>query len=306
MLSKKFITLDKVREVDELLQNEFSIDHFDTVDAFFDRFKPLKKRIDEYFKLHDRIARRVEKGGSLDESLIMKKLADFGLNGAIGSMFRRHFYIDAICFISSVLDSENIEGKVIDIGCHNGVIPLILSYLHSNKFIGCDPCYPAISSAKRHKLFQDSVEFLDCELPQINLPPGDLIYCLDVLHHMPDTQIGNSFRRLCHLVDDNGFLILTTSLFHEDEWVDAFNKILEEERVGFVACDVIGGYGKCPPEFEASIICIFKKNNVNPIPRNLSELADQDWNNYFKAYANNPAVATREKTQSFERALRLL
>lgn len=305
MLTNSFVDIKTVRKVDELLQAEFGIDHFDDMESFFNRHKPLKKRIDEYFKLVERAAARSEKLGTPpDETAIMKKLADFKLNGAIGSMTRRHFYLDAICFISSVIESEDISGTVIDIGCHNGVIPLILSNIHDNQFVGCDPCYPAISSAQRHRLFNNKIEFNKYHLPNTPLTSGDLVFCLDVLHHLPDEMIPQSIRQLCQLVNDSGFLILTTQLFAENEWLDKFNSIFEEEGLGFLSADVIGGYGKCPPEFEANPMCLFIKKGYAAIPPNLDELVENDWNEFFKSYSNDPTTLTREKTQSFERSRR--
>lgn len=304
MLCKNFISLDRVREIDEILSDTFEIKYFESVDIWSEHFSKIHRKITEFDKISTQLARKSEKTGMSDERRLMTRMADYSVNGAIVSHRNRHITLDQICFTASVIQDIDITGSILDIGCHNGVTPIVLGMLYPNQIRGFDPCIPAINNARSFSKKLDNVSFEAGALPVIEGDHASLVTCFDVINHVTDEMLPNCITNLCSLVERGGYILLTSKMLRYSDIIDIINTALSTQDVGFVSCDVLGGFGKIPPEFESEMIIMLKKDGYRPIPSEVHDLASSEWDLHFKHYANNKRTLNREKTQSFGRAIR--
>ena len=234
----------------------------------------------------------------------MKLLADPLLHAAVVSRTRRHFVLDSICYAVGFINQLNIQGRIVDIGCHVGVVPNILATLLPNDVVGVDSCEPALRTAIKKSVGLDNVSFRKAALPNVFDIEADLITCIDVLHHIPESDIELSIRNLINQIGDTGYLMWVTQLVYEPQMVGKLKELFDHSEIGIVCSDVIGGYGGFPAEFSAEVIFIMSRRSQTPLSLSLVEDSSVQWGSHFKEYANNPLTPTREKTQSYERSTR--
>ena len=304
MLCENFISLDRVREIDEILSDTFGIKYFESDIFWQEHYSKIRRKIAEFDRISTQLARKFEKTGMSDERRLMTRMADYSLNGAIVSHRNRHITLDQICFTASVIQDIDITGSILDIGCHNGVTPIVLGMLYPNQIRGIDPCMPAINNAQSFSKKPNNVSFEAGTLPVIEGDHASLVTCFDVINHLTDEILPNCITNLCSLVAKGGYILLTSKMLDHRYIIDIINTALSTQDVGFVSCDVLGGFGKIPPEFESEMIVMLKKDGYRPIPSEVYDLACSEWDLHFKHYANNKRTLNHEKTQSFDRAIR--
>jgi 2-polyprenyl-3-methyl-5-hydroxy-6-metoxy-1,4-benzoquinol methylase len=292
-----------VREIDELLRTRWLLD-----------FKPDAVTIKKQFPEIDDVVRRFEEAeqkavikagpqGIIDERELFRLLAHAGLfaHKAAG---RRHLILDGIALTVGLLRLYGLNGPVLDIGCHLGTTADVIARLVPNKVVGIDPVGAAIETARRHSADLTNIEFHRTMVPWETATRFDLVLCLDVLHHVPMLRQAGLIRSIGLLVEERGFVVVSGPSLVDPEWLAIARPALLDARLGYVDCDVFGGFGGDPPSFSATGFAVLRKGEASPLPRDVTGTSAREWENHFQAYANAPGTPAREKTQAFERAAR--
>ena len=223
MLCKNFISIDRVRKIDEILSCTFDIKYFESDYFWAEHYSKIRGKISEFDKISTQLARRFEKTGVSDERRLMTRMADYSLNGAIVSHRNRHITLDQICFAASVIQDIDITGTILDIGCHNGVTPIVLGMLYPNQITGIDPCMPAINNAQRFPKKPDNVSFQAGALPVIDGHHASLVTCFDVINHLTDETLPYGMMNLCGLVETGGYILLSSRMLRYSYIIDIIN-----------------------------------------------------------------------------------
>jgi 2-polyprenyl-3-methyl-5-hydroxy-6-metoxy-1,4-benzoquinol methylase len=292
-----------VREIDELLRTRWRLD-----------FKPDAVAIKKQFPEIDDVIRRFEEAeqkavikagpqGTIDERELFRLLAHAGLfaHKAVG---RRHLILDGIALAVGLLRLYGLNGPVLDIGCHLGTMADVIARLVPNKVVGIDPVGAAIESARRYTVDLTNIEFQRVMIPWATSTRFDLVLCLDVLHHVPMLRQAALIKSIGSFVEERGFVIVSGPSLVDPEWLAIARPALLDARLGYVGCDVFGGFGGNPPSFSATGFAVLRKGEASPLPDDVTGTSAREWENHFQAYANAPGTPAREKTQAFERAAR--
>jgi SAM-dependent methyltransferase len=247
--------------------------------------------------------RRAGPYGVIDERELFRLLAHPGVfaHKATG---RRHLILDGIAFAIGVLRMYGFKGAVLDVGCHIGTTIDVMARLVPNKIVGIDPVGAAIDTARRLTSGLQNVELHRAMLPWETETKFDLITCYDVLHHIPILRQPRLIDSLGSLVEDGGALIVSGPSFVDPEWLAMARPAFEMAHLGYIDCDLFGGFGGAPPSFGGTAAALFRKGEASPIPDDLKDLSNREWNEHFQLYANAADTLGREKTQAFERAMR--
>jgi len=102
------------------------------------------------------------------------------------------------------------NGTIIDIGCGFGIFAYFLAKKSKErKVIGIDLIEKRIKTAK--KIFDDcqNLDFFCGDITDIQIPKADVITAIDLLHHIPDSNLQKKLLQSCHSVlSDSGKLIV--------------------------------------------------------------------------------------------------
>ena len=93
----------------------------------------------------------------------------------------------------------------------------ILVKLTTNKIVGLDPVGSAIDLARKRSSDLPNVEFVRAMLPWRSQTQFDLVFCQDVLHHVPQTSHPRLIASMGELVRNGGFVLLSADdVIHRD------------------------------------------------------------------------------------------
>lgn len=216
---------------------------------------------------------------------------------------RRAIIIDAISLAASIVRTLDIQGDVIDIGCHAGIIPEVLSCLIDNRIDGVDPSKEAIKVAKEENKGNQRLRFFPARVPFLSKKKYAFLIAVS---SMPENKASRSsfLQGVSDLLRPGGVaMIVSTEWLKDDGSVDhVLIKKLKKLDLGFGFADVLGGYGDMPTRFAPEGCVVLIKGGHQMLPENLAEKMQSDWPN-FQSYANNPNTPMRQKTQAFKRSL---
>ncbi|MHC2841728.1 class I SAM-dependent methyltransferase [Bradyrhizobium diazoefficiens] len=292
-----------VRSIDAILRDEWLLDLHPDIARISAKYPETEDVVSRYDEVHERAVRKAGPNGKVDEREMFRLLAHPGLF-AFAAAARRHIVLDGIAFAIGVLRHFAFNGAVLDAGCHIGVSTSILGRLATNKIVGLDPVGPAIDRAKKLSVGLPNVEFIRGMLPWKSPMQFDLVFCQDVLHHIPQTSHPNIIASLGGLLNEGGVLLLSADDVIDPAWINLTAAALRDARLGYARADVLGGFGGNPPEFKASTAVLLRKGDTAPIPSDLASISAREWDLHFKDFANTTDRPAREKTQAFERSSR--
>jgi SAM-dependent methyltransferase len=295
--------VETVRSIDAILRDEWLLDYKPDVGLISGKFPDTEALLQRYDEAHARAAHKAGPGGHVDERELFRLLAHPGVF-AFAASGRRHYILDGVALAIGVLRRFGLGGPVLDAGCHIGVSTNILGKLTTNKIVGLDPVGSAIDSARKRSSDLPNVEFVRAMLPWSSKTQFDLVFCQDVLHHVPQTSHPRLIASMGELARDGGFVILSADDVIHRDWLDSNDAAFQEAQLGYFDSDVLGGFGGNPATFQAATAILLRKGDRTPIARDLASISAREWDAHFKDYANNSKTPAHEKTQAFERATR--
>lgn len=295
--------ISTVRQIDELLRTRWLLDFKPDAAAIKKQFPEIGDVIRRFEEAEQKAVIKAGPQGIIDERELFRLLAHPGLfaHKAVG---RRHLILDGTALAVGLLRLYGLAGPVLDIGCHLGTTADVIARSVPNKVVGIDPVGAAIETARRNSADLTNIEFHRTMVPWETATRFDLVLCLDVLHHVPMLRQAGLIRSIGLLVEERGFVVVSGPSLVDPEWLAIARPALLDARLGYVDCDVFGGFGGDPPSFSATGFAVFQKGEASPLPDDVSGISAKEWENHFQAYANTPATPAREKTQAFERAAR--
>jgi 2-polyprenyl-3-methyl-5-hydroxy-6-metoxy-1,4-benzoquinol methylase len=303
MLPDFWSNLETARSIDVMLRENWLLDFQPDLDLISTKYPDTENLVSRFDETKAKAASRTGPNGVIDERELFRLLAHPGLF-SLAAAARRHYILDGVALAIGVLRRFELAGPVLDVGCHIGASTIILGELTTNRIMGLDPVGPAIETAKKLSRGLTNVEFVRDMLPWSSSTKFDLVLCQDVLHHIPLTSHPRVIASLGELVTDGGFVLLSCADMTDRDWLHRNVPALQKAHLGFVDCDVLGGFGGVPPSFLATAVVLLRKGDDAPIPLDLASVSVREWEAHFKQYANDPKTPVREKTQAFERATR--
>lgn len=97
--------------------------------------------------------------------------------------------------LSQAVAALSVGARVVELGCGEGINLELLAAMPANAgriFIGYDPCREAVLAGQRAGVDTREGDGIDVPLPE---PSGsaDLVFCRDVLHHLPNIEARERF-----------------------------------------------------------------------------------------------------------------
>ncbi len=109
-----------------------------------------------------------------------------------------------------ILDEIPNKGKVLDVGCGHGTLPLYIAKNKRNVFVvGVEISNKRVLVAKEKVKCFGNVKFFNCNFIEFKgNEKFDTITCLDVLHHMSRSLHEKVIKKVSELLKPNGIFIL--------------------------------------------------------------------------------------------------
>jgi 2-polyprenyl-3-methyl-5-hydroxy-6-metoxy-1,4-benzoquinol methylase len=119
------------------------------------------------------------------------------------------------------------QGKVIDLGCGNGLFPNILSLGSGERqIIGVDLDEKKLAIAEQTKGADSRIEYIPGDVVAIDYPPGDVFSLVDVLYLIPYEKQEVILRKCAEALSPGGMLIIKEMDVHP-RWKYIWNSIQE-------------------------------------------------------------------------------
>lgn len=290
----------ELEQLDSALRDRWGVDFIETslslgeyVSQFGAAQMEQQKRFAAALEEHSQLAKR---GKAASEFYAAMCEPDFL---GIVTATRRPILIDSISVAAALIRATNIEGKVLDVGCHAGIADDMLSHLISNEIWGIDPSATAIETARARLSDRRTLTFLNAGIPWTTRERFEFVLAID---SMPK-NVGDRAAYLKGISDilDNEGVALIVSQWWADVDIAVLQRQLNNCRFGYCLADVVGGFGDMPTVFRAEGCLALVKNADDPLPRKLRPVMESDWK-AFSEYANDTRTASRYKTQAFKRA----
>ncbi len=214
---------------------------------------------------------------------------------------KRPYILDSLAALHWVCGNLEIEGSVLDVGCHGGYHTSWIGQRSGITAMGVDASEQAISYANRR-----------------HHAAGTTYICGDVRNWRPAETFEVVFmddgpfgldrdvdRSLKMLIDENlrlGGVVVSIG----DEAATSVTEIKDTATaygLSLGLSDVVGGW--FGDRYEGSPVLVFVKDGRGDVPGEMLTEFDSVWNQSFPAYANSPSTSPREKTQAFHRAAML-
>jgi SAM-dependent methyltransferase len=225
-------------------------------------------------------------------------MSNLDLCGVVTST-RRHFLIDAISLSCGLYRALGLSGPTLDVGCHVGALPDMVSLTLGVQTVGIEPVATAISAGASVLADRGDVRLVEAALPWATDLKFDLVTAIDSLPAGTGDR-GSFLKGLSALLNQGGIAVVTSA-----HWIGAdvatLRRQLNFAGLGFGFADVVGGFGGMPTEFSAEGVACLIKGGKRPFPRNFKAEAESEWD-WFRDYANAKDTTAREKTQAFMRA----
>lgn len=302
-LDNWFPDYQTMQEIDQYLVSEWGIEYFLSYNQFGDKYQRVGRKGWSGF---ERLCKKK------NEKLVTDAMANFDIHALHVSQWRRSYVLDLVALTYEWMQRKPIAGKVIDIGCQNGILLKFVAKKFSNQFFGIDPSSKAISAAKEQLSGIENVSLATNSLPLTLNEKFDLAICLDVLHHLDDKDQFAAVKSILELLDSGGSAIIATQTFEDADWWDAIQPALNETGCELVAAGRVGGAirggsDEVPADWSSSGVGIFQmtgRSAATTDAEGLRQKFDLYWGNFFAPYANLPTILWGEKTLGFEAAKR--
>ncbi|BAQ45815.1 class I SAM-dependent methyltransferase [Methylobacterium aquaticum] len=292
-----------VAEIDARLVNDWLLDLAPDERRILDRYPDHPRWVAKLEEANERAVARHDSGGRFDEREIWRLMARPSLFAQRGAN-RRHYILDGIAMAVGIARRFDITDPILDAGCHLGVSASVLARLLPNEVVGIDPIGATIDAARALNTGVANLSFVRSGLPWSTDRRFGLVLCYDVLDHLGEGEQRRAIASLAQLTYDGGFIVLSGMMLVDAGWADCANEWFSQGGLGYVTCDVHGGFGGNPLEWASNPVAILRKGCSEPMPADLVERAKREWDNHFANYANARTTPRREATQAFERALR--
>ena len=292
-----------VAEIDTRLVSDWLLDLVPDERRILSRYPDHPRWAAKLEEANERAVARQDSGVHIDEREIWRLMARpslFALRGAN----RRHYILDGIAMAVGIARRFAITDPILDAGCHLGVSASVLARVLPNEVVGIDPIGATIDAAKALNAGVSNLSFVRSGLPWSTDRRFGLVICYDVVDHLSEGEQRRAIASLAQLTLDGGFVVLSGMMLVDLGWIERANAWLSEGGLGYVTCDVHGGFGGNPPVWNSNPVAVLRKGIAEPMPLDLLDRTKQEWENHFASYANASATPRRKATQAFERAHR--
>lgn len=126
------------------------------------------------------------------------------------------------------------KGKIIDLGCGNGLFPNILGIgSYRRHIIGVDLDKKKIAAAEKTKGHLANIEYAVGNIVTMNYPPGDVFSLIDVLYLIPYEAQEVVLKKCAEVLSPEGILIIK-EMDTRPKWKHAWNYWQETVAVKFI------------------------------------------------------------------------
>lgn len=297
------LSLARVQRIDKCLQEDWGIQlpvrPEEIVDVLMDAAG--ERLTEKYVELHDERLAYLEQDEEIPshrDTAFYDLIADPRISGPIHSQKRTEI-LDATCLLIRLVEAFQINGPILDVGCHTGYVTSLLANETGLPVHGIDLATKAIRSAKERFKGVEGLSFGSESLPSPTLIERfEMVYAIRSI----EPTVENA-RDVARCLTPGGIAVWFPSAPPEHETMLEFGDI----GLGYGFSDVVGGFtgpgrGHDGGGFDSSGVFVFLKGGTVPAPESFCEDAEATWNQYFKHYANAPDTKPAEKTQAYSRS----
>lgn len=218
------------------------------------------------------------------------------------SSSRRHYLLDAIAQACVIYRRLALSGPILDVGCHVGIAPDIMSRLLGVSCVGLEPVGSAMRAGTSRLADTPDVELVHGALPWHTERRFEFVTAIDSMPR--DISERSLFlKAIADLLSDGGIAMIVS-----ENWVDPDVSVLRRQlkaaHLGYCFGDRVGSYGGMPNDFTVEgCVCLIKNGNQR-FPRAIKAEINRDWKS-FQDYVHTSSTPKRAKTQAFQRAIAL-
>jgi hypothetical protein len=248
-----------------------------------------------YLKAAAQAVKDVSRGGS--EAAVYDCMCDPELLGIVTSS-RRAFLIDGIAITAALYKALDLNGPILDVGCHAGIACDLLESMLDCGITVIDPLANAIMAARERA--SPEIDFYVEGIPWETDRRFDLVLSIDSMPYDIGSR-AHFLRGVSHVLNDGGIAVIVSQGWF-DGGIQLLRRQLAQSNLGFGFADVVGGYTSMPTSFQAEGCLVLLKGGKTIVPSKLRTAMESDWQS-FSVYANLSSTEMSKKTQAFKRAL---
>ncbi len=301
---------EEIDDLDCFLRTHFGIRPLTPDDDWHARVEDLcsPSQFDRFRRLQNQRSEEARFGGvrAATDAAFFEYTAQDPLFGLVHSL-KRTFILDAAAVLTALFRHLEVEGPVLDVGCHGGYHALWLAQRLGLEVVGLDAseCAVAYAEAKRRELdlSSQSARFVRGRFPQaLGRGRYDAIYSIDG----PVTLRYKHLRPLSAALRPGGLLVVI-----QDGGIDSAHVLREAHRVGLglAYVDVTGGWDyfsllNGEPWFQSKIALGFIEGAEHAVQGDLRALSSRAWDEGFITHNNTDGTPWAKKTMACYRAKR--
>ena len=271
------LPLGLVRELDRYLRSEWGIVPSPTPSDWWAGLDDAvgSGLASKYRYLHDRQASYLERGKTIPadlETRFYDLIAERSLAGYVHSQ-KRPYILDTAALMHALINQLEVEGRVLDFGCHIGYHAHWLATQHPELSVqGVDLSREAIKVAQTKSSKVPNLAFSHVKSTQAPEGVYDIVFASDALDFSRGKQAGQLLRVLSNCLSEGGILALF-GRYADDPW-SLLGKNFRTCSVGFALGDVTGGWLDGERGFRSNLGPNLREGDRQPVARRLCS-ADQ-------------------------------
>ena len=302
---KRLIAISSVDQLDLWLRQEFGIVPVSSLDDWqccVAASGISDTLYDKFYALYDKRIHELEQTNEMSSSLdaeFYELIAQDPLAGLVHSQ-KRSVILDAAAFLQSLLKHLEVQGRVLDVGCHVGYHAIWLSSQSKVTVVGVDVSSAATAYArKKASLLGANASFVTGDVVSVDFEQSfDLIYAVDSLPVSPK-EFSDVVDHLSRTLVPGGCMVVFGSTLHETICSPEVHACLNRNVLGFGIGDIVGG-ATVDGDFAVKQTVVLVKGVENSVPEAILGKITSAWGEFSK-YANRSEIAIERKTQAFHR-----
>lgn len=266
-------------------------------DEFDNKLADVRKEIQFEEAFREFFDRSGTKAINANNEKFFRAICKHQLHGLITSA-RRARLVDSVSAAVAVVQKENIDGRILDVGCHAGHIASLIADRVPNEMLGIDRLKDAIMAAIEHPSRNSRVEFRQDRIPRNSNEQFGLIVSVDAIHNLPSHKHVKNYGEL---LEPDGIVLITSPSLKDDNW-PKFIKAAAKAGLCFRYAFPVGGYGGASEvsgnQFSSQIMIALQKKDGPKIPASLRTI-EEEWWEEFHPPSRLMDTAVTENTYAF-------
>jgi SAM-dependent methyltransferase len=201
--------------------------------------------------------------------------------------------------IAALVRRLGIRGRILDVGCHAGLVSDCLYDLVDNEITGIDISKESIVVAEKMSGTRPRLRFKQETFPSPSPEKYELVIAVSSMMKLSKRR-GDFISGIGAALQVGG-VALIVSRHWRDVDMRELKRQLKTAGLGYGMGDIVGGLGDMPLQFDVEGCLILLKGSDRSVGRRFLDDMQSAWPE-FREYANHGGAHPREKTVAFQRA----